>query len=483
MANTRRNQIGGFGMGAATPSLPRLPIQRSTDENWQPSVTRPRVGGVPQADQPTPSPTRPTRRYSAPRAPIPQAPIRVDERAQADAAQRRRILGSGIGNIWDRAENINRQVNPVIRVQDWVDKGVEGIKPTALRKGLQVQIDSYRGLPGKLYLAMDIASVKQSVSEAFNPDQTAERLYNANPQNYSSIEEAKREVQAYNVGEIVGTFAENFAQAGASAFIGWAIRGLLTVGAGVVGVSTGGVGFLAIATIASIVATTIAYDTAVKLTQPENPTARDMAISMPGTYESMIKGQDNGMGAYLEGGPGASLFGNAFTDMLSDGFIKAMNAEPYQNSREEVAQIRQERGAYDKAPELEWSDENGFKITLPMYSDWGRRKNEVHALFSAGYFLKPVMDQEGKPYVQGNGLRLLQVDYPQFIKWMLDTDWLENRSGIATRVMQLPKVDPATIEIMKEAPIQVDEYRVALKWWYDTAAIEYEKKQAQQSSE
>ena len=481
MALTRKPTLGGFGLGAATPARPRYPIEPNKD--WEPSVTRPKVGGVPQADQATPPRTPPIRRYPGPAAGIPRITPRVNQAEKDAAAQRQRILGSGIGNVVDRADAISDRLNPTIKLDEWVDKRVEGIKPTAIRTPIKLQTDSYRGLLGKVYLGMDIASVKQSINEAISPDTTAERLYNANPGNYSSIEEAKREVQAYNTGEIVGTVAENVAQVGVNAFLGWAIRGLLTAGAAAVGIGTGGVGFIAFATIASVLATTLAYGKAVELTQPENPEQGDLALSAPGTYESMMKNEQNDWGALAEGGPGASFIGNVFKDQLAEAFIWSMNAEPKQNTREQVSQIRGERGTYEKAPELQWTDDEGFSITVPMYASWGRRTDEVHALFSAGYFLTPVMDTEGKPYTQGNGIRAFEVDYVNMIKWMQDTDWLTNRSGLATRVMQLPKVDNRTVELMKETPITADEYRTALKWWYTQAEIQYEQNQAAQAAE
>jgi hypothetical protein len=497
MAITIKRQVGGLGLGAATPAQPLTPQIKKPDP-YVPSVSRPRVGGVPQADQATP--TVPRRRYIPPKPPaaahIPEggaASVRTVDRARNVAT----VSSSGISGIWDATGG--RAIDAINAPGRWAGSAVDRVLPGKAGKIIKTPFAGYggSGLEGALnkafFLTADVAAVNQSFQQAINPDKTAEIIYKANPGNYASLEEAKNEVRNFNIGEMIGIIGENVAQAGVSRLITnifsaaatWGLRGIATaaaVAAAPVELPAVVVFGISVATFAAI---TFIYDKLNTMNTEQMSTQGELAKMSPDSYKKFMSGEKPSENETVqmyeqmsEGGIGGYMAGS-FANQIIGNFSDATAREPGQRSRTEVNQLRQARGLYQHGSELTWYDSEGFQTKLKMYASFGERNAEVSALLSAGYFLTPAgnTDMGGfHPQVDRYGRRIFDIDYPAFVKWLEDTDWLvTDNAGIAQRVFKLPKIRQDVLQVIQQGPITTDEWRSALKIWYDMAANEQQK--------
>lgn len=492
MANTLRPQVGGLGLGAATPAQTPLSPQKPKPEPFTPTISRPRVGGVPQVDQAQPAPVR--RRYTPPRpilhgnlppggVPTPPAP-----RPKAN------VTTSGLRGVWDIPSKAADVINkPFDYVASKVPKG-------ALSRAGESIFGSYggSGIAGAFnkayYLTADAAAVRQSLGEVISPDKTAEILYNANPGNYQNIEEAKNEVRNFNSGEFLGIIGENIAQGAVTNLISRVIGGIALRAAGAaatIGVIAAApvelsAGAAVAVTIATYFAISAIYEQVSKLTSPQMQDQAMLAKTAPDEYARMIAGnapQDatDPSAQYQqmsEGGIGGQLVGS-FADAMISNIKDATSREPGQRSWEEVKAVRDERGTYKFAATVSDYNADGFPAKLPLYATFGKRNAEVDELLRAGYFLT-ARGENGmggfEPYTDANGRRIFDIDYASFVKWLEDTDWLANDNpGIAQRVFKLPKISSNVILAQKTAPITNEEWRLALKFWYDKGANEQQK--------
>lgn len=443
----------GYGSGAATPEPSPTP---KPQRSWEPTVTRGRTTTtIPQQDLPqaTPRPRVPVKPLPQPKPVVPaprvQAPTPdMDPVTQQRADVSARSTASGIGGFLDRTVgSIDRSA-----------ESIAGKVPTKPLKYIFKQnVSSYRGVLGKIMLVGDAQAFVESINEVANPDKTAELIYNARPQDYASIDEVKQEVQAYNAGEATGILLENVAQGA-----------ILTAGifAGLTGAWAVAIPMLAMigaTAVLQVVSGTAAQEQTASNILLQNPNAITEAQqnpTEPGLAETIAGGFYS-----THGGPIAGAIGTMTRQEVVNQFRDNFNAVPQQNSRDEVMKMRDDRGVLGTLK----GAYNGFESDLTLYKSFGNREGEVGLALTMGYFMTPTGVTYDVP--DGNGgymtIRDFNLDYPSFITWFEDTDWLEQRTGVAQRAAKLPGISGQTIAAQNQSPITPLEARYALKFWYD----------------
>jgi hypothetical protein len=335
---------------------------------------------------------------------------------------------------------------------------------------------SYEGPHGKAFLAGDIAMIASKIPEIINPEDTAKLVFDANPGMFASLEDAKRQVGDYNWGQIGGAIVDNFtnilvsrgvASIGSRAVVPLITRGAALIGAEALGASAIG----ALGGPVGIAATVLATIGIMALLEVFNPES-----STRGSQETRIMKQGGtveGIDIPVLGNP---TYGTSAADAVSYGvtsFMKnlqdGMTREPNQNSRNEVETMRTER----KPMKYEWVGEDGNVYQRTYYSNFGNRTQEVRALLTSGYFIYPTGNMMDVPDGKGGykQIREFSMDYDGFIRWLEDSDWVANPTGIRQRVVSLPRIAPLTVTAAQKEQISVEEAAYALKSWYDDAGF------------
>ncbi len=446
----------GYGSGAATPEPVPTP-EPKPQRSWQPTVSRGRTTTtIPQQDLNEAKPRTPVRVSKPATRPVAAAPRVQAPTPDMDPAVRSRTTSaataarSGVGNFYSRT---------MTGVDSAMERAAAKVPTKPLRSIFKQNVSSYRGGLGKVMLLGDAQAFVEGISQIANPDATAELIYNARPQDYASIDEVKQEVQAYNAGETAGIVLENVAQ-------GMILTaGIFATLTGVWAVAVPMIALIAATTAAQVISGSAAQDPTAANILMQNPNAIAEAKQNEGKPEPGIAESVAGSLYYTHGGPIAGIIGTASRDQFTKAFRDNMAALPKQNSREEVNKMRQDRGILGEID----GTYNDFASKLTLYKSFGERENEVSLALTTGYFMTPTGYTLEVP--DGNGgyqeIREFELDYPKFITWFEDTDWLESRSGLVQRVAKLPGVSPVTQQAHNEAPISPLEARYALKFWYD----------------
>lgn len=461
----------GYGSGAATPEP--VPTPTAPQRTWQPTVSRGRTTTtIPQADMPAPTPARTPVKVSRPKASvIPTAPSMDAPTPSMDPGIRRRVAAtataakSGVGGFYDRT---------VGRLDRGMTAATEKI-PTAKGKTLfKNATSSYNGKLGKVVLVGDIQAVIEDVNQVINPDATAELIFNARPQDYASIEDAKAEVRAFNIGEAVGTVAE-------AAVVGGITTGIMSLGpvAALAAGTIGGILMPALIFGAVMFAATLALDAVDSSQLDPNKMDRNALLMNPDAAKEatdpLIQGPVgstvNAVGGMFYnphgGGPVQSLFGALSLSELGNKFKDDFATVPGQLSREEVTKRRSDRGFAGEVS-LPYADGTEAR-RMTLYKTFGDRAEEVGNVLTTGYFMKPTGYTFDVP--DGNGgyqtIREFDLDYESFNTWFEDTDWMKNGEGILQRVFKIPPIDSTTLSEAQKSPITTLEARYALKFWYD----------------
>lgn len=440
--------IAGYGGGAATPSpsTREIPARRRTQAqvqratNWKPSVQR---------DRPTTAPSAPA-----------QKPVNVETKPQVPAptpsAKQRtpKFLPSGF----------SKATGVFTTMERGKQKGLEAFWKRAPQPLQKISVGAkgvYSGMAGNINAVFDATIIGQNILSLFSSKETAQKLYEAYKDKYSSVEDAEAEVRWQAVTNIVSVGANNIAQQVVARSAQAAVRFVASRMLGyAIGASLGPIGFAV---------TVIAFAALDHRTRE-----RTVSETVEPWKANVISASTGFTGQQM---PLDKIVNETIFPAISPALRSIGWSNPNRNSPIDVQAIKTERKPVNYR--ITDFDENGEVVELEykIYENFGRRKEEISMLLDMGYFLTPVTDDKGNP-VETTWTNPLDPNdtlvYRDFIldgyelqKWIEATDSAFGRQDIKERMDGLPKIDPITAQALLKQSISSNEKNIALESWYN----------------
>ena len=467
----------GFGSGAATPdpNQPETIKSRvgSRQQQWTPTVSRQRAGAVTNPEQPAPSaPTTPKRaptsRLTPPNVQGPSFGSQITKPFRAIKP----ITGmlTGVTDAFDKAA-ARKAASVGTAIENM---NIPSIPKKILKGGATGYIESYSGGAGKAFLVGDIVSIGTRLQDVVNPDETAQFLWQTHPEEFQSLDDAKNQVKVFAGATALGSLFDNIVNVGVANGASWVATRFAASSIGAaLGLSAlgGPIGFALM-----FIATTFLMGVVQSL--DEHSVVRGGGES-GSIDQALLSSRINEnldlpiLGNPTASGPIATGIGSLARVQL-DSAIKNLSYQPAnQNTPDQVTKLRLERGKMV----YQMTDDNGNPTgTVNFYKSFGSRTNEVRSLLVSGYFLTPTGNMLDVPDGKGGykKIREFYMDYQNFVRWLDDTDWIANSTGIKQRVVDLPNVSVDTLKEVRNQPISVEEASYALKSWYDSAGFPFQ---------